>query len=96
MTEHLDSFFIALFPPVYMALSAYRTDLTEFTSPRRPEKWCALELFVALYVSGKLVGAALPLGSSSPCHSGAPSSLALMLNIRGIVEVAAINNRATP
>ncbi|XP_066396289.1 cation/H(+) antiporter 18-like [Miscanthus floridulus] len=41
MTERLDSFFIALFLPVYMALSGYRTDLTEFTRSEASEKWCS-------------------------------------------------------
>ncbi|RCV36584.1 hypothetical protein SETIT_7G329400v2 [Setaria italica] len=91
MTERLDSFFIALFLPVYMALSGYRTDLAELTKPETSEKWCALELFVALCVSGKLVGCvAAGLFFAMPFRDAAV--LALMLNIRGIVEVAAINN----
>jgi len=91
MTERLDSFFIALFLPVYMALSGYRTDLAEFTKEEASEKWCALELFVALCVSGKLVGCvAAGLFFTMPFRDAIV--LALMLNIRGIVEVAAINN----
>ncbi|KAF8671348.1 hypothetical protein HU200_050061 [Digitaria exilis] len=91
MTERLDSFFIALFLPVYMALSGYRTDLSEVTKEEASEKWCALELFVALCVSGKLVGCvAAGLFFAMPFRDAAV--LALMLNIRGIVEVAAINN----
>ena len=91
MTERLDSFFIALFLPVYMALSGYRTDLAEFTRSEASEKWCALELFVALCVSGKLVGCvAAGLFFTMPFRDAIV--LALMLNIRGIVEVAAINN----
>jgi len=91
MTERLDSFFIALFLPVYMALSGYRTDLAEFTRSEASEKWCALELFVALCVSGKLVGCvAAGLFFTMPFRDAI--ALALMLNIRGIVEVAAINN----
>ncbi|CAL5062731.1 unnamed protein product [Urochloa decumbens] len=89
MTERLDSFFIALFLPVYMALSGYRTDLSK--PEASTEKWCALELFVALCVSGKLVGCvAAGLFFAMPFRDAAV--LALMLNIRGIVEVAAINN----
>ncbi|XP_002448877.2 cation/H(+) antiporter 15 [Sorghum bicolor] len=91
MTERLDSFFIALFLPVYMALSGYRTDLAEVTKAEASEKWCALELFVALCVSGKLVGCvAAGLFFTMPFRDAVV--LALMLNIRGIVEVAAINN----
>ncbi|KAJ1264465.1 hypothetical protein BS78_08G002700 [Paspalum vaginatum] len=91
MTERLDSFFIALFLPVYMALSGYRTDLAEVTKEEASEKWCALELFVALCVSGKLVGCvAAGLFFAMPFRDA--TVLALMLNIRGIVEVAAINN----
>jgi hypothetical protein len=91
MTERLDSFFIALFLPVYMALSGYRTDLSEVTKEEASEKWCALELFVALCVSGKLAGCvAAGLFFAMPFRDAAV--LALMLNIRGIVEVAAINN----
>jgi hypothetical protein len=91
MTERLDSFFIALFLPVYIALSGYRTDLSELTKPETSEKWCALELFVALCVSGKLVGCvAAGLFFAMPFRDAAV--LALMLSIRGIVEVAAINN----
>ena len=91
MTERLDSFFIALFLPVYMALSGYRTDLAELTKEETSEKWCALELFVGLCVSGKLVGCvAAGLFFAMPFRDAAV--LALMLNIRGIVEVAAINN----
>ncbi|CAD6341556.1 unnamed protein product [Miscanthus lutarioriparius] len=91
MTERLDSFFIALFLPVYMALSGYRTDLAEFTRSEASEKWCTLELFVALCVSGKLVGCvAAGLFFTMPFRDAIV--LALMLNIRGIVEVAAINN----
>jgi len=91
MTERLDSFFIALFLPVYMALSGYRTDLAELTKEETSEKWCALELFVGLCVSGKLVGCvAAGLFFAMPFRDAVV--LALMLNIRGIVEVAAINN----
>jgi Kef-type K+ transport system membrane component KefB len=91
MTERLDSFFIALFLPVYMALSGYRTDLAELTKEETSEKWCALELFVGLCVSGKLVGCvAAGLFFAMPFRDAIV--LALMLNIRGIVEVAAINN----
>ncbi|CAD6267342.1 unnamed protein product [Miscanthus lutarioriparius] len=90
MTERLDSF-IALFLPVYMVLSGYCTDLAEFTRSEASEKWCALELFVALCVSGKLVGCvAAGLSFTMPFRDAIV--LALMLNIRGIVEVAAINN----
>ncbi|KAL6870577.1 hypothetical protein ACP4OV_014425 [Aristida adscensionis] len=91
MTERLDSFFIALFLPVYMALSGYRADIAELTHDEVSEKWCALELFVGLCVSGKLLGCvAAGLFFAMPLREAAV--LALMLNIRGIVEVAAINN----
>ncbi|KAL6642128.1 hypothetical protein ACP70R_020309 [Stipagrostis hirtigluma subsp. patula] len=91
MTERLDSFFIALFLPVYMALSGYRADIAELTKEEETEKWCALELFVALCVSGKLVGCvAAGLFLAMPFREAIV--LALMLNVRGIVEVAAINN----
>jgi hypothetical protein len=89
MTERLDSFFIALFLPVYMALSGYRTDLS--TKSEASEKWCALELFVALCVSGKLVGC-VAAGLFFTMLFRDAIVLALMLNIHGIVEVAAINN----
>ncbi|ONM42065.1 cation/H(+) antiporter 15 [Zea mays] len=89
MTERLDSFFIALFLPVYMALSGYRTDFSK--AEEASERWCALELFVVLCVSGKLVGCvAAGLFFAMPFRDAAV--LALMLNIRGIVEVAAINS----
>ena len=95
LTERLDSFFIALFLPVYMALAGYRTDLAELgmigVSAEHEEKFCALELFVALCVAGKMVGCvAAGLFFSMPFREA--TVLALMLNIRGIVEVAAINN----
>lgn len=91
MTERLDSFFIALFLPVYMALSGYRTDFDELSKAEENEKWCALELFVALCISGKLVGCvAAGLFFAMPFREAVV--LALMLNVRGIVEVAAINN----
>uniref|UniRef100_A0A0D9XW39 Uncharacterized protein n=1 Tax=Leersia perrieri TaxID=77586 RepID=A0A0D9XW39_9ORYZ len=93
MTERLDSSFIALFLPVYMALAGYRTDLAEIglIGGEHKEKFCALELFVALCVAGKMVGCiAAGLFFSMPIREA--TVLALMLNIRGIVEVAAINN----
>ncbi|KAL5205385.1 hypothetical protein ABZP36_033594 [Zizania latifolia] len=99
MTERLDSFFIALFLPVYIALAGYRTDLSELGLGGGPEhehhqheeKWCALQLFVALGVSGKMVGCiSAGLFFAMPIREA--TVLALMLNIRGIVEVAAINN----
>ncbi|GJN07189.1 hypothetical protein PR202_ga24997 [Eleusine coracana subsp. coracana] len=91
MTERLDSFFIALFLPVYMALSGYRTDFAEMSKAEENEKWCALELFIALCISGKLVGCvAAGLFFAMPLREAVV--LALMLNVRGIVEVAAINN----
>ncbi|XP_062181969.1 cation/H(+) antiporter 15-like [Phragmites australis] len=91
MTERLDSFFIALFLPVYMALSGYRTDFAELIGNKATENWCALELFVGLCVAGKLVGCvAAGLFFAMPFREA--TVLALMLNIRGIVEVAAINN----
>ncbi|XP_015699099.2 cation/H(+) antiporter 15-like [Oryza brachyantha] len=93
MTERLDSFFIALFLPVYMALAGYRTDLAELglAGGEHEEKFCALELFVALCVAGKMVGCvAAGLFFAMPFREA--TVLALMLNIRGIVEVAAINN----
>ncbi|VAI30302.1 unnamed protein product [Triticum turgidum subsp. durum] len=89
MTERLDSFFIALFLPVYMALAGYRTDFSELGG--HEEKWCALELFVALCVAGKMVGC-IAAGLFFAMPIGEATALALMLNIRGIVEVAAINN----
>ncbi|KAM0911410.1 hypothetical protein ACQ4PT_013488 [Festuca glaucescens] len=89
MTERLDSFFIALFLPVYMALAGYRTDFSELGA--HEEKWCALELFVALCVAGKMVGC-IAAGLFFAMPIGEATALALMLNIRGIVEVAAINN----
>uniref|UniRef100_A0A8I6Y7U1 Cation/H+ exchanger domain-containing protein n=2 Tax=Hordeum vulgare subsp. vulgare TaxID=112509 RepID=A0A8I6Y7U1_HORVV len=89
MTERLDSFFIALFLPVYMALAGYRTDFSELG--HHEEKWCALELFVALCVAGKMVGC-IAAGLFFAMPIGEATALALMLNIRGIVEVAAINN----
>ncbi|EMS57173.1 Cation/H(+) antiporter 15 [Triticum urartu] len=85
----LDSFFIALFLPVYMALAGYRTDFSELGG--HEEKWCALELFVALCVAGKMVGC-IAAGLFFAMPIGEATALALMLNIRGIVEVAAINN----
>uniref|UniRef100_A0A0E0MIS3 Uncharacterized protein n=1 Tax=Oryza punctata TaxID=4537 RepID=A0A0E0MIS3_ORYPU len=96
LTERLDSFFIALFLPVYMALAGYRTDLAELGllgvgGGDHEEKFCALELFVALCVAGKMVGCvAAGLFFAMPFREA--TVLALMLNIRGIVEVAAINN----
>ncbi|CAD6335883.1 unnamed protein product [Miscanthus lutarioriparius] len=88
MTERLDSFFIALFLPVYMALSGYRTDLAEFTRSEASEKWCALELFVAVCVSGKLVGC-VAAGLFFTMLFRDAIVLALMLNIPGIVEATA-------
>ena len=88
MMERLDFFSIALFLPVYMALSGYRTDFAELTVDEATEKWCALELFVALCVAGKLVGCiAVGLFFVMPFREA--TVLALMLNIRAIVEVAA-------
>ncbi|KAF0905406.1 hypothetical protein E2562_004383 [Oryza meyeriana var. granulata] len=92
MTERLDSF-IALFLPVYMALAGYRIDLAELglLGSEHKEKFCALELFVALCVTGKMVGCvAAGLFFAMPFREA--TVLALMLNIRGIVEVATINN----
>ncbi|EAY79675.1 hypothetical protein OsI_34821 [Oryza sativa Indica Group] len=75
--------------------SAVPTDLAELSligvSAEHEEKFCALELFVALCVAGKMVGCvAAGLFFSMPFREA--TVLALMLNIRGIVEVAAINN----
>jgi Kef-type K+ transport system membrane component KefB len=80
MTQRLDSF-IALFLPVYMALSGYRTDFTELTAASETEKWCAL---VGCVAAGLFF--AMPIREAVV--------LALMLNVRGVVEVAAIHNWA--
>ncbi|XP_066347625.1 cation/H(+) antiporter 15-like [Miscanthus floridulus] len=56
------------------------------------EKWCVLELFVALCMSGKLVGyVAAGLFFTMPFRDAIV--LALMLNIRGIVEFARAKRR---
>jgi hypothetical protein len=76
-----------LFLPVYMALSGYRTDFAELAAAEETEKWCALELLVALCISGKLVGCV-----AARLFFAMPIREAVVLNVRGIVEVAAIDN----
>ncbi|XP_072966645.1 cation/H(+) antiporter 15-like isoform X2 [Typha angustifolia] len=88
MTERLDSFFTAMYLPVYVVLAGYRTDFKELKSF---SGWGVLELVVVLCCVGKMVGSvAGSLYVEMPMRDAI--SLGLILNIKGIIEIAFISN----
>ncbi|XP_072995519.1 cation/H(+) antiporter 15-like [Typha latifolia] len=88
MTERLDSFFTAMYLPVYVVLAGYRTDFKELKSF---SGWGVLELVVVLCCIGKMVGSvAGSLYVEMPMRDAI--SLGLILNIKGIIEIAFISN----
>ncbi|XP_010923013.1 cation/H(+) antiporter 15 [Elaeis guineensis] len=88
MMERVDSSFLALFLPSYLALAGFRTDLSMLHSL---DEWGALELVVILCYVGKLVGSvAASLYLKMPLRDAI--TVGLMANIKGIIEISFIND----
>nr|CAD1817517.1 unnamed protein product [Ananas comosus var. bracteatus] len=88
MTERMDSFFTAIFLPIYIVLAGYRADFAELNDVKG---WSMVELVVALCFVGKLVGsAAVALYYEMPVQDA--FCVGLMLNFKGVVEIAFISN----
>lgn len=90
LTQRLEPVCMGLFLPIFNVLAGYRTDFYDLKSV---SSWGFIEMVVVFCFIGKLVGAA-----AASRYFGMSTvdaiSVGLMLNVKGIIEVASFNTYA--